>query len=141
MTSKHIVKIRKSKGWLTKLNDKVNFTLQNVSAKMISNKISHIIKQLFSLIAIVIVFLFVNVSDANARCIPRCVLPFRCDTSTNTCKILLKPLFSETSTSALAEVNISNPQSVPESELMRPRCNPPCVRPFRCDTSSGTCKL
>jgi hypothetical protein len=27
MTSKHIVKIRKSKGWLTKLNDKVNLYL------------------------------------------------------------------------------------------------------------------
>jgi hypothetical protein len=139
MTSKHIVKIRIPKDGLQSSMIKSICTLQSV--KMISIKISHIIKQLFSLIAIIIVFLFVNVSDANARCIPRCVLPFRCDTSTNTCKILLKPLFSETSTSALAEVNISNPQSVPETELMRPRCNPPCVRPYRCDTSSGTCKM
>ena len=109
---------------------------------MIFIKLSHIMKRLFSLIAIIIVFLFANVSDANARCIPRCVLPFRCDTSTNTCRIFLKPLFSETSTSALAEVNISNPQSVPESEFrMRPRCNPACVRPYRCDTSSGTCRM
>jgi hypothetical protein len=50
-------------------------------------------------------------------------------------------LFSETSTSALAEVNISNPQPAPESEFMRPGCNPPCVRPFRCDTRTGTCKM
>jgi hypothetical protein len=109
---------------------------------MISIKMPHIINQLFLPIAIVIVFLFANVSDANAQCIPRCVLPFRCDTSTDTCRIFLKPLFSKTSSSALAEVNISNPQSVPETEFRsRLRCDPACVRPYRCDTSSGTCRM
>ncbi len=109
---------------------------------MISIKIPHTIKRLFSLIVIIIVFLFANVSDANARCIPRCVLPFRCDTSTNTCKIFLKPLFSETSTGDLAEVNISNPQSVPDTESRSmPRCIPRCRPPFRCDTSTGTCTM
>lgn len=105
---------------------------------MISINLPHIIKRLFSLIAIIIVFLFANVSEANAKCISHCVLPFRCDTNTNTCRIFLKPLFSETSIGALTEVNISNPQSAPESEIRK--CNPPCKKPAKCDTSSGTCK-
>ena len=98
---------------------------------------------MIALFSIVIILLFANVSEANANiCRPPCRLPFRCDTSSGKCRILLKPLFSDTSTSALAEVNISNPQSVPESEFrMRPRCNPACVRPYRCDTSSGTCRM